>query len=109
MIQKITGGATMVLPTTAVENRVNGAQMFQLIPTATGTLSTSGGDGLAGQVYILIVDTVGTSSYVITLNSAHFRSTGTLTSGTTDARRFILMFVSDGVMLNEVSRTAAMA
>lgn len=78
----------------------------QVTPNANATFTTTvPSAGLRCQLYIL---TSGTSSYTITFGSG-FRTTGTLATGTTTARYFMLSFISDGTVLVETSRTAAMA
>jgi hypothetical protein len=78
----------------------------QVTPNANATFTTTvPSAGLRCQLYIL---TSGTSSYTITFGTG-FRTTGTLATGTTTARYFMLSFISDGTVLVETSRTAAMA
>ena len=61
----------------------------------------------AGRTRTLIILTSGTTSYTITFGSG-FKPTGTLATGTTSARVFVIHFVSDGTNLYEAGRTAAM-
>lgn len=61
----------------------------------------------AGSRCTLIVLTSGTDTWTITFGTG-FKTTGTLATGTSDAKYFVLHFVSDGVTLYEVSRTTAM-
>ena len=78
----------------------------RVTPTATATFtSTVPAAGLRTTIMIL---TSGASSYTITFGTG-FRTTGTLATGTTTARYFMLSFISDGTVLVETSRTAAMA
>lgn len=78
---------------------------LRLTPTAAQTITVSG--GYPGQILVLKVFTSGTSSFVTTFG-AGFLTTGTLASGTTDAKTFIMVFVSfDGTTFVEVSRTTA--
>ncbi len=78
----------------------------RVTPTANATFTTTvPSAGLRCQLYIL---TSGASSYTITFGSG-FRTTGTLATGTTTARYFMLSFISDGTVLVETSRTTAMA
>jgi hypothetical protein len=78
----------------------------RVTPNANATFTTTvPSAGLRCQLYIL---TSGTSSYTITFGTG-FRTTGTLATGTTTARYFMLSFISDGTVLVETSRTAAMA
>jgi hypothetical protein len=78
----------------------------QVTPTANATFTTTvPAAGLRATIMIL---TSGASSYTITFGTG-FRTTGTLATGTTTARYFMLSFISDGTVLVETSRTAAMA
>jgi hypothetical protein len=52
--------------------------------------------------------TNGTTSYTITFGTG-FKPTGTLATGTSSARIFVVNFISDGTNLYEAGRTAAMA
>jgi len=54
-----------------------------------------------------MVLTSGTSSFVITFGSG-FKPVGTLATGTTASRVFIVNFISNGTNLYEAGRTAAM-
>ena len=62
----------------------------------------------AGSRVTLIILTSGTSTWTVTFG-AGFKSTGTLATGTADAKVFVLSWISDGTNLYESSRTAAMA
>lgn len=77
----------------------------KLTPNANATLTTTVPP--AGVACQLIILTSGTSSYTLTFGSG-FKATGTLATGTTSARVFVISFISDGVNLYERSRTAAM-
>jgi hypothetical protein len=69
--------------------------------TYTSTVPT------AGQRATVIILTSGTSPYTLTFGTG-FKTTGTLATGTADAKVFVISFVSDGTSLIETSRTAAM-
>ena len=60
----------------------------------------------AGTEAQVILVSVGTTSRTVTFGSG-FASTGTVTTGTAAARRFVLTYISDGTRLLEVSRTTA--
>jgi hypothetical protein len=60
----------------------------------------------AGSTATVIIVTSGTTSRTVTFGTG-FASTGTLATGTTTSRRFVVAFVSDGTRLLEVSRTTA--
>lgn len=78
----------------------------KVTPTANATYTTT--VPAAGKEVHLIVLTSGTTSRTITFG-AGFKPVGTLATGTTSARVFVLAWISDGTSLYEVSRTAAMA
>jgi hypothetical protein len=74
--------------------------------TANRTLTTTvPAAGIRCSVMIL---TNGTTSYTITFGTG-FKPTGTLATGTSSARIFVVNFISDGTNLYEAGRTAAMA
>jgi len=60
----------------------------------------------AGSQAIVIIVSSGASSRTVTFGTG-FAATGTLATGATTARRFVVSFVSDGTRLLECSRTAA--
>lgn len=78
----------------------------QISPNSTRTMTTT--VPRAGERRSFIVLTSGTTSYTLTFGTG-FKTTGTLVTGTTSARRFIISFVSDGTYLIEASRTVAIA
>lgn len=78
----------------------------QVTPNANATFTTTVPS--AGIRCNLLILTSGASSYTITFGTG-FRSTGTLATGVTTARYFMLQFISDGTTLVECSRTTAMA
>lgn len=61
--------------------------------------------GDAGQMVYLMVE--GGEEKTLTMGDK-FIATGTLDTGSTDDRMFVIKFVSDGELLYEVSRTTAM-
>lgn len=83
-----------------------GRRVTQLSPNSTRTLTTTVPQ--AGEERILIILTSGTTSYTMTFGTG-FKAVGTLATGTTTARRFVIRFVSDGTYLIETGRTASIA
>lgn len=83
------------------------APIFAWGPGEAETINATSG-GYPDQRLTFIIDTIDTNSRVLTFGT-NFRSTGTLTTGATAARRFVLVFVSDGIVWSEQSRTAAQA
>lgn len=89
-----------------VESRRQGPVLYALSPGSDITLTVTAPDQLPGQEYIIFVNTISTTSRTLTFGSG-FRVTGTLATGTTNARTFAIRFVSDGQNLVEVGRTGA--
>lgn len=83
------------------------APIFNWGPGENETINATSG-GFPDQRMTIIIDTVDTNSRTLTFGT-NFRSTGTLATGSTAARRFVLTFVSDGLVWTEASRTAAQA
>lgn len=80
--------------------------VYQKTPNSTQTYTANVPQ--KGERRTMIILTSGTTSYTITFGSG-FKTTGTLATGATSARRFIIEFVSDGTYLIETSRTVAIA
>ena len=97
-VSVITSGATPAL------NCALG-DVFTLTPGEAENISAS--NLTAGQRVSIIITTSGASSYTLTFGT-NFKSTGTLATGTSTGKVFVVSFVSDGTNLNEVSRTTAM-
>jgi hypothetical protein len=76
-------------------------------PSQSATVNAASVTGTAGQDLTFVVTTGGTSSFTITFGT-HFKSVGTLATGTVSGKVFVVRFVSDGVNYNEVARTVAM-
>lgn len=79
---------------------------MQLTVTANRTVTST--VPAAGLTRTIVILTSGASSFTITFGTG-FKSTATLATGTTTARRFVLVFFSDGTSLIEQSRTVAIA
>lgn len=79
--------------------------VFTLTPGEAATITIA--NYVPGERYNLVVTTSGTSSYTLTLGTG-FKVTGTLATGTSDAKVFVLSFVCDGISVKETSRTTAM-
>lgn len=82
-----------------------GATIYTLTPAQTETINAAVVQR-AGTMLRLIVTTSGASSFTLTFGTG-FTSTGTLATGTSTAKVFVVSFVSNGTAYNEVSRTAA--
>jgi hypothetical protein len=80
--------------------------VVKVTPTATATFTTTVAP--AGSRASVIIVTSGVTSYTITFGTG-FQTTGTLATGTTTARTFVIEFISDGTTMIEASRTVAMA
>jgi hypothetical protein len=92
-------------PSAAITMNLDLGSAFTLTPDQSCAITPSG--GISGQTYHLIITTSGTSSYTITFSSP-FKVTGTLATGTTTAKVFVVTFVYDGTNVAECSRTTAM-
>lgn len=79
--------------------------VFTLTPGEAETINAA--SVVTGQALKLIITTSGTSSYTLTFGTS-FKTTGTLATGTTSAKVFVITFISDGTNYNEVARTTAM-
>lgn len=76
----------------------------KVTPTATGSFTTT--IPAAGTQCHLIILTSGTTSFTMTFGTG-FKSVGTLATGTTTAKTFVVHFISDGTTVIEAGRTAA--
>lgn len=94
------------LATSATAMALLGNVVAKLTPTSTRTLTSTVPP--AGHGRTLIILTSGSTSYTLTFGSG-FKSTGTLATGVTSSRYFVIQFISDGTNLLEVSRTVAYA
>jgi hypothetical protein len=79
--------------------------VVKVTPTAASTFTTTVPP--AGTLVQLMILTAGIASFVITFG-AGFKAVGTLATGTTANRVFVINFISDGTNLYESGRTAAM-
>ena len=95
---ELTAGSTVAIDTSK-------GSVFTLTPAQAETITAS--NLIAGQIVTLIIVTSGTNTYTLTFSTG-FKTTGTLATGTADAKTFVLQFISDGSTLYEISRTTAM-
>lgn len=93
-----------VLANGATDMQFDINSVVKVTPNADATLTSS--VPTAGVSVYLMVLTSGTTPYTLTFG-AGFKSTGTLSTGATSSRMFVLHFISDGTNLYEVSRTVA--
>lgn len=101
-----TGTAISVLPSSAtVTLPVTGSTLFSHTPTQNETINAP--TVVTGQTIRIVITTAGSSSYTLTFGT-NFKSTGTLATGVTTGKVFVVEFLSDGVNYNEESRTTAM-
>lgn len=92
-------------PSASISMDCSTGSLFTLTPDQNCAITPS--NGYEGQVIDLEITTSGTSSYTLTFSSP-FKTTGTLATGTSDAKKFMLTFVYDGTNYVERSRTTAM-
>ena len=83
------------------------ATIFTWSPDEAETINATDG-GQPDERLTIIIDTKNGTTRTLTFGT-NFRSTATLATGATSARRFVLTFVSDGLVWSEQSRTAAQA
>ena len=79
--------------------------VFTLTPAEAESINAT--NLAAGQRVDVVITTSGTNSYTLTFNT-NFKTTGTLATGATSGKVFVVAFVSDGTNLIEVARTTAM-
>ena len=108
----LTGAATVITAGATPDITVTkGNQLFTDTITTDNqdqTLTFSGGGAAGDRVTIIFVtDTGGSGDEVITFQTTLANTTGTLTLDNLTAGRYVIEFVSDGTVWNEVSRTAA--
>lgn len=102
--QQVAGGYTAhTASTVAMALATN--SVVKVTPNATATFTTTVAP--AGSRASVIIVTSGVTSYTITFGTG-FLTTGTLATGTTTAKTFVLEFVSDGTTMIETGRTTAM-
>lgn len=94
----VTAGATPAIDATK-------GGVFTLTPGEDETISISG--GVNGESIALVVTSVGTTSRTLTFGTG-FKTTGTLATGTTAAKTFVVRFLCVGGTFLETSRTTAM-
>ena len=92
-------------PSASISMDCSTGSLFTLVPDQNCAITPS--NGYEGQVIDLEITTSGTSTYTITFSSP-FKTTGTLATGTSNAKKFMLTFVYDGTNYVERSRTTAM-
>lgn len=80
---------------------------YLLTPAQDETIAATTTGAVAGKTYHIRVLTSGTSTYTLTFGS-NFKSTGTLATGATSAKTFVVSFLFDGSNFVEVARTTAM-
>jgi hypothetical protein len=103
--QQVAGGYTAhAAGTTAMALGTN--TVVKVTPNA-GPVTFTTTVAPAGSRASVIIVTSGTTSYTITFGTG-FLTTGTLATGTTTAKTFVIEFVSDGTTMIETSRTTAM-
>jgi hypothetical protein len=95
--------ATLAAGTTAMALGTN--TTVKVTPNAGATFTTT--VPAAGKRRTIIILTSGTTSYTITFGTG-FKASGTLATGTTSARVFVMDFISDGINLYECRPRTAM-
>jgi hypothetical protein len=73
--------------------------------TVSANLTITVINGVRGQRVTVVITSSGTTNRTVTFEGT--KSTGTLGTGTTDGKKFVVTFVNDGTEWLEESRTAA--
>lgn len=102
----INTGAAQVLASASTIALAPTSMVISHTPTQSESI-TVGTLPVAGTELWLVVTTSGTSSFTLTFSTG-FKITGTLATGTSSGKVFVINFISDGTNLNEVARTTAM-
>ena len=103
----VAGSKTLTAASTVSFAPTASTSVFLLTPGEAETINAVTTNAIAGRVYYLRILTSGTTSRTLTF-STNFKTTGTLATGTTDAKTFVISFLFDGTNFCEVSRTTAM-
>jgi hypothetical protein len=99
-------GAAATSTTTGTITVSMTTSVITITPTGACTFNASG--GIAGQRITFVITTSGTTSFTLTWGT-NFKTTATLATGTTTAKKFCVSFVCvDGTQWVETGRTAAM-
>jgi len=101
----ISGGLISLTPGSSVDMNCDNGNSFILTPGQSCTITPSG--GIAGQSLTLVVTTSGTVSRPLTF-ATPFKTSGTLSTGNSNAKKFVICFIYDGTNYIEKSRTAAL-
>lgn len=99
-------GITALTPSSTVSLDPTLGDVFTLVPGQDETINAASVPATSQEI-TLIVTTSGSTSRTLTFGT-NFKSTGTLATGVTTAKVFVIRFIGDGTNFNEVSRTTAM-
>jgi len=99
------GGVNALSAASSVSLDCNTGNCFTLTVNQSCTITPS--YGIAGQSIFIIIATSGTTSRTITFASP-FKTSGTLSTGTSSGKKFVISFVFDGTNYIEKSRTTAL-
>lgn len=100
------GGIVALTPAATVSLDPTLGTLFTLTPGENETINAASVPA-ASVLIVLRVLTSGATSRTLTFGT-NFKATGTLATGTADAKQFTVTFMSDGTNLVELSRTTAM-
>lgn len=99
-----TENLSVLTPGATVTVDCSKGNIFTLTPAQNATLNATNVQN--DEQYQLVVSTSGTTSYTLTFGT-NFHASGTLATGTVDAKTFVVNFVSIAGTLVETGRTAA--
>ncbi len=100
LIPSVNTGATGI-GTSALGPSVH--EIYKITPTGDTTFTATAAIGPLSMIFT----TTGSTAYTLTFGTG-FTSTGTLSTGVTGAKTFVVQFIGDGSKYYEVSRTGAM-
>lgn len=98
-------GIVALTPSSTISLDPTLADVFTLTPGQDETINAASVPTTSQEITIHVL-TSGTTSRTLTFGT-NFKSTGTLATGTSDAKKFTIRFQSDGTTFNEISRTTA--
>lgn len=99
------GEGTALPATTGTMTAKMDSSYKSITPTGSCTFNATG--GTAGQRLSFVITTTGTTSRTLTW-STNFKPAGTLATGTTSGKMFVVNFIYNGSLWVETGRTSAM-
>jgi hypothetical protein len=112
-LPNVTGTAEVTMATTALASgnqtiTPTGSGIYTISPTGNSAITFSGTSAAIGSIVTIYISQTTTSTRNVTF-PGNSREVGTLATGTTASRYFIIRFIFDGTNWTEISRTAALS